>query len=36
MVHAPGAVHEFTANGFHWGGRRRTVQDYHHVSPTNH
>lgn len=35
MVHAEGAVRAFTANGFHWGGRWRTLKDYHHFSPTN-
>ncbi|MCA2217344.1 M15 family metallopeptidase [Jidongwangia harbinensis] len=35
MVHAEGAVRAFTANGFHWGGRWRTLKDYMHFSTTN-
>jgi hypothetical protein len=36
MVHAEGAARPFTANGFYWGGRWRTLKDYMHFSPTNH
>jgi hypothetical protein len=35
MVHADGAVRAFTANGFYWGGRWRSLKDYQHFSPTN-
>jgi hypothetical protein len=35
MVHADGAVRAFTANGFFWGGRWRTLKDYQHFSTTN-
>jgi hypothetical protein len=35
MVHAEGAARPFTANGFHWGGRWRTLKDYMHFSTTN-
>ena len=35
MVHAEGAVRAFTANGFYWGGRWRTLKDYMHFSTTN-
>jgi hypothetical protein len=35
MVHAEGAARPFTANGFYWGGRWRTLKDYMHFSSTN-
>nr|WP_232234562.1 M15 family metallopeptidase [Actinoplanes sp. N902-109] len=35
MVHAAGAVRAFTANGFYWGGRWRSLKDYMHFSPSN-
>jgi hypothetical protein len=35
MVHADGAVRAFTANGFYWGGRWRSLKDYQHFSPRN-
>jgi hypothetical protein len=35
MVHAEGAVRAFTAQGFAWGGRWRSLKDYMHFSPTN-
>jgi LysM repeat protein len=35
MVHATGAVRAFTAQGFFWGGRWRSLKDWQHFSPTN-
>ena len=35
MVHGAGAVRAFTAQGFFWGGRWRTLKDYMHFSTTN-
>jgi LysM repeat protein len=35
MVHADGAVRAFTANGFSWGGRWKSLKDYMHFSTTN-
>lgn len=35
MMHAAGAVRAFTANGFHWGGRWRTLRDDMHFSMNN-
>ena len=35
MVHAAGAVPVFTANGFFWGGRWRTMKDWMHFSTTD-
>ncbi len=35
MVHATGAVRAFAANGFHWGGRWRSLKDYMHFSTTD-
>jgi LysM repeat protein len=35
MVHGSGAVTAFTANGFFWGGRWNSLQDYMHFSTTN-
>jgi LysM repeat protein len=32
MLHAGGAVGAFTANGFTWGGRWKTLKDYMHFS----
>jgi hypothetical protein len=35
MVHAAGAVTAFTAKGFPWGGRWRSLKDYMHFSTTD-
>jgi hypothetical protein len=35
MVHDPGAVRAFTANGFAWGGRWTSLKDYMHFSTTD-
>ncbi|MEU8240168.1 M15 family metallopeptidase [Actinoplanes missouriensis] len=35
MVHENGAVEAFTANGFAWGGRWKSLKDYMHFSTTN-
>ena len=35
MIHAEGAGRAFTANGFAWGGRWRSLKDYMHFSTTN-
>ena len=35
MMHAAGAVRAFTDNGFHWGGRWRTLRDDMHFSMNN-
>jgi hypothetical protein len=35
MIHPAGAERAFTANGFHWGGRWKSLKDYMHFSTTN-
>jgi hypothetical protein len=35
MMHAAGAVRAFTDNGFHWGGRWRSLKDDMHFSMNN-
>ncbi|MEU4691598.1 M15 family metallopeptidase [Actinoplanes sp. NPDC023714] len=35
MVHEGGAVEAFTAEGFAWGGRWKSLKDYMHFSTTN-
>jgi LysM repeat protein len=35
MMHAGGAVRAFTGNGFHWGGRWRSLRDDMHFSMNN-
>jgi hypothetical protein len=35
MVHGAGAARAFTANGFAWGGRWRTLKDWMHFSTSN-